>query len=115
MTNEPVSWFCEFVHRVRSLFRARQLDSALDAEMATHLPPELCSDLDCALAGIAIGTVASFIVAKTIVSLLFVTDPSNPPTFATTILMLSMIAVLAGYIPARRASHVDPLTALRVS
>jgi predicted permease len=68
-----------------------------------------------ALAGIAIGTVASFIVAKAIASLLFATDPSDPPTFATTILMLSGIAILAGYIPARRASHVDPMTALRVS
>jgi hypothetical protein len=104
MTNEPVSWCCEFVHRVRSLFRARQLDRELYAEMATHLSPELCSDLDCALAGIAIGTVASFIVAKTIASLLFITDPSDPPTFAATILMLSIIAVLAGYIPARRAA-----------
>jgi len=68
-----------------------------------------------ALVGIAIGTVASFMVAKGIASLLFATDPSDPPTFATTILMLSLIAVLAGYIPARRASHVDPMTALRVS
>ena len=68
-----------------------------------------------ALAGIAIGAVASFIVAKAIASLLFATDPSDPPTFATTILMLSGIAILAGYIPARRASRVDPMTALRVS
>jgi ABC-type antimicrobial peptide transport system permease subunit len=68
-----------------------------------------------ALVGIAIGTVASFIVAKGIASLLFATDPADPPTFATTILMLSGIAILAGYIPARRASHIDPMTALRVS
>jgi len=68
-----------------------------------------------ALVGIAIGTAASFIVAKAIASLLFATDPSDPPTFAITILMLSVIAILAGYIPARRASHVDPMTALRVS
>jgi len=68
-----------------------------------------------ALVGIAIGTVASFMVAKAIASLLFATDPSDPPTFVTTILMLSGIAILAGYIPARRASHVDPMTALRVS
>jgi ABC-type lipoprotein release transport system permease subunit len=54
-------------------------------------------------------------VAKAIASLLFATDPSDPPTFATTILMLSLIALLAGYIPARRASHIDPMTALRVS
>ena len=68
-----------------------------------------------ALAGITLGTLVSFMVAKAIASLLFATDPSDPPTFAATILILSFIAVLAGYIPARRASHVDPMTALRVS
>jgi len=65
-----------------------------------------------ALTGIALGTLASFVVAKAIASLLFATDPNDPPTFAATIFMLSLIAVLAGYIPARRASHVDPMTAL---
>jgi predicted permease len=68
-----------------------------------------------ALAGIALGTFASFIVAKAIASLLFATNPNDPPTFAATILLLTLIAVLAGYIPARRASHVDPITALRVN
>ncbi len=68
-----------------------------------------------AFAGIALGTLASFIAAKAIASLLFATAPSDPSTFAATILTLSLIAVLAGYIPARRASHVDPMAALRVS
>ena len=68
-----------------------------------------------ALAGIALGTFASFIVAKAIASLLFATNPNDPPTFAATILLLTLIAVLAGYLPARRASHVDPITALRVN
>jgi predicted permease len=68
-----------------------------------------------ALTGIALGTLASFVVAKAIASLLFATDPNDPPTFAATILMLSSIAILAGYIPARRASHVDPMTALRIN
>jgi ABC-type antimicrobial peptide transport system permease subunit len=68
-----------------------------------------------ALIGIALGTVASFIVAKAIASLLFATGPADPPTFAGTILMLSIVAVVAGYIPARRASTVDPMAALRVN
>lgn len=37
MTNEPVTRLREFLHRLRSLFRARQLDTELDAEMAAHL------------------------------------------------------------------------------
>jgi predicted permease len=68
-----------------------------------------------ALAGIALGTFVSFIVAKAIASLLFATNPNDPPTFAATILLLTFIAVVAGYLPARRASHVDPITALRVN
>jgi ABC-type antimicrobial peptide transport system permease subunit len=68
-----------------------------------------------ALAGIAFGTFASFIVAKAIASLLFATNPNDPPTFAATILLLALIALLAGYLPARRASRVDPITALRVN
>ncbi len=68
-----------------------------------------------ATVGIALGTFASFIVARAIASLLYATDPSDPPTFAATILILSAIALLAGYIPARRASHIDPMAALRVN
>jgi hypothetical protein len=37
MTNEPVTRLREFFHRLRALFRARQLDAELDAEMAAHL------------------------------------------------------------------------------
>ena len=71
--------------------------------------------LQLAFAGIALGTLASLAVAKMISSLLFATAPSDPLTFAATIIILSVIAALAGYIPARRASRVSPITALRVS
>src|ERR1700722_20118705 len=66
-----------------------------------------------ALLGIAIGTVASFAVARGIASLLFGTEPTDPATFAGMILLLSAVAFLAGSIPARRASRINPMTALR--
>jgi predicted permease len=75
----------------------------------------LSRTLRLAVIGIALGVMVSFAVAQAIASLLYATDPNDPPTFATTILILSIIAVLAGYIPARRASQVDPMTALRVN
>jgi ABC-type antimicrobial peptide transport system permease subunit len=50
-----------------------------------------------------------------ITSLLFATQPSDPATFAATIFVLGVIATVAGYVPARRASRVNPITALRVS
>jgi len=66
-----------------------------------------------ALLGITLGTLASFGVAKWIASLLFGTTPTDPATFAGMILLLSAVAFVAGYIPARRASQIDPMTALR--
>jgi predicted permease len=66
-----------------------------------------------ALTGIAAGTVASFAGARGIASLLFGTEPTDPATFAAMILLLTGVALVAGYIPARRASRIDPMTALR--
>ena len=65
------------------------------------------------LLGIVLGMAASFVVARWIASLLFGTEPTDPATFAGTILLLACIALVAGYIPARRASRIDPLIALR--
>ena len=68
-----------------------------------------------ALLGIAVGTVASLAVARWIASLLFGTEPTDPATFAGMVLLLACIALVAGYIPARRASRIDPMMALRSS
>jgi len=66
-----------------------------------------------ALIGIAIGAAASFAVARGITSLLFAVQPNDPPTFTMTILLLSAVAFVAGYVPARRASRINPMSALR--
>jgi predicted permease len=66
-----------------------------------------------ALAGIAVGAAASFVVARLIGSLLFGISPADPVTFAGTVLLLGAVALAAGYVPARRASRVDPAVALR--
>ncbi len=63
--------------------------------------------------GLAVGTAASFVVARAISSLLFGTQPTDPITFLGMALLLITVAFLAGYLPARRASKIDPMVALR--
>jgi len=63
--------------------------------------------------GMAIGAVASWALAKSLRGLLFDVTPGDPATFAAILAVLAVVAVLAGYLPARRASRTDPLTALR--
>jgi predicted permease len=66
-----------------------------------------------ALIGVVVGTVASFAVARAISSMLFGTKPTDPMTFAGMIVLLTVVAFVAGYLPARRASRIDPMVALR--
>src|ERR1700728_1907202 len=65
------------------------------------------------LIGIAAGSIASLLVARAIAALLFGTTPTDPVTFAAVILTLTVVALFAGYLPARKASHIDPMVALR--
>jgi ABC-type antimicrobial peptide transport system permease subunit len=63
--------------------------------------------------GIATGTVASFMLANLMASLLFGTAARDGDTFLGMILLLLLVSVVAGYIPARRASRIHPMIALR--
>ena len=68
-----------------------------------------------ALVGIIVGGVASFVLSKGIASLLYGTEPTDPATFAAMVVLLGSVALVAGYLPARRASRIDPMIALRTN
>ncbi len=65
------------------------------------------------LLGLAIGLAGAFAVMRVISSLLFGVTTKDPSTFAAVAVLLAFIALLACYIPARRAARVDPMEALR--
>ncbi len=88
---------------------------ALGASQARVQLAVIWKTMRLALMGIATGTVASFLTAHLIASLLFGTPATDRATFLSMILLLLMVALLAGYIPARRASRINPMIALRNS
>jgi len=86
---------------------------ALGANRTTILGLVLGQGLLTAAIGVALGIVVSFAITRTMASLLFGLKPTDPLTFAGAALLLMFVAVLASYVPARRATKVDPIVALR--
>jgi predicted permease len=66
-----------------------------------------------ALVGVAIGLAGAFTLTRLMRSLLFGVQPTDPLTFAAIALLLTVIALVASYVPARRAARIDPIMSLR--
>lgn len=88
---------------------------ALGASAETLQRSILLQTLGLAGIGMIVGVVASWALARALSGLLFGVTSSDPVTFAGMLVILTAVAALAGYLPARRASRIDPMSALRMS
>lgn len=80
------------------------------ADVASHV---IVQGMQLALAGCAAGVAAALIGTRVLASLLFGVSPLDPSTLVSATLLLLVAALVASYVPARRATRVDPMVALR--
>jgi putative ABC transport system permease protein len=86
---------------------------ALGAERRNVLSLVLRRTLALAGAGLVIGTAGALAATRVLARFLYEIKPTDPATFVTVAALLTVVALLAGLIPARRATKVDPMVALR--
>ena len=88
---------------------------ALGADTGRVLDLVLRQGVILAAIGIAIGTAASLMLTRTLDNLLYGITARDPLTFVAVAMLLALVSLIASFVPARRASRVDPLAALRDS
>jgi predicted permease len=86
---------------------------ALGAERRSILSLVVSSGMRLAFAGLALGLAGSFAAARLLSGMLYGVKPSDPATYAVVVGVLATVAFLGCYLPARRATRVDPIIALR--
>ncbi len=88
---------------------------ALGASAGTLQAGIVGQTLGLAAAGMLVGAVASWVLARALGGLLYGVTATDPVTFCGMTAVLTAVAAVASYLPARRASHIDPSVALRAS
>jgi putative ABC transport system permease protein len=86
---------------------------SLGAQVRDVLKLVIGQGMKLVLVGVALGLVLSVALTRAIKSLLFGVSATDPATFAAIAVLLALVALLACFVPARRATQVNPLIALR--
>ena len=86
---------------------------ALGAQVRDVLRLVLQQGIVLVVAGIGLGLLGAFSLSRLLTSLLFVVSPTDVLTFTGVALLLMVVALLACYLPSRRATKIDPMIALR--
>jgi putative ABC transport system permease protein len=98
---------------VNSRFNEFGIRLALGAQPGNVLRLVMLGGMRVAVVGIVIGVGAAFMLTRLLEKMLFGITPNDPLTFVTVTVVLAAAALAASLIPARRATKVDPLVALR--
>ena len=89
------------------------LRMALGAQQSNVLSLVIVQAAKLAVGGTVIGVIASLVMARALKTLVFNVSPTDPAIYSVVVLIVMSVAFLACYIPARRATQADPMSALR--
>jgi ABC-type antimicrobial peptide transport system permease subunit len=98
---------------VRQRFREFGIRMALGARRGAIFRMVVGRGLALAAAGAALGLGAALLLQRAVSGLLYELSPTDPATYAGVVALLALAALAASYLPARRATRVDPVTTLR--
>ena len=113
MTLAAIGIYGVIAYSVAQRTREIGIRMALGAQRGEMLAMVLRQSLRVVLVGIGLGLIAAFSATRLLASLLYGVGSNDLFTYATVVFLLGAAALLASYIPARRAMKVDPMVALR--
>jgi hypothetical protein len=106
-------WESEIRQRLAGLDIAPTLEAAIVEELAQYLDDHYAESLGFVFIGIVVGLGAALATTRFVSGLLYGLTLTDPVMLSLAVLVLVIVAALAGYLPVRRAARVDPLVALR--